>query len=177
MLRNLLIGILTFFFLSTAWAVDLKGKIGFGAGWLIPAPQDEYGLGLGLLSPNVVTTRIGLSSRIVIEPNFQILSVANDEKASAFILRGLFDYAFLEHEKTNISPKIGFEFATSSEGGATLFSGFGLPLGIGLEHWLSEHFSIDLTTISGIYFQTEPHKATTFTLGNTALTVCLIWYY
>jgi hypothetical protein len=177
MLKKLFAPFLFLSLLSTAFAVDLKGRIGFGAGWTIPSPTDEYGFGLGLLSPTLVMTKIGLAPRIAIEPTFQIMSVSNDEKASAFILQGLFDYVLLEHEKTNIAPKVGFSFATASAGGSTILSGFGIPLGIGLEHWISEHFAIDLTTMSGFFSQSEPYKATTFTLGNATLNLCLLWYY
>lgn len=179
--KHLILGIAVFLSsLSPAFAVDLKGRIGFGAGWTLPAVLEEYDgwYKIGLLTPTVITTRIGVAPRIAIEPTFQITSVSNDPvRGSTFTLRGLFGYVLLEHEKTNITAKAGISFANVSERGRTVLSEFGIPFGIGLEHWVSEHFSVDLTTISGFFSQTKPSKKTTFTLGNATLNLCLIWYY
>ncbi len=162
---------------STVFAVDLKGKIGLGTGWVIPPPVDEYGYSVSLLTPTLIATKVGIASRLAIEPTFQFTSISNDEKASLFTLCGLVNYLFLGHKKTNIYLKGGFAFTTASVGGTTVFSQFGLPIGVGLEHWVSEHFSIELSPIGGFFIQNEPFDATIFSLGNATLNLALIWYY
>jgi opacity protein-like surface antigen len=55
---------------------------------------------------------------------------------------------------------------------------FGIPLGLGLEYFISDNFSVDLNHVMGFgYTKYDEGKLMSFTITTTALNVGLVWYY
>jgi hypothetical protein len=151
--------------LSTVFAVDMSGKIGMGAGWT---------LGSGF-APNTAITKFGLGEKLVLEPSFTFSYMKNGEGTYHFDLQALFAYALMAHEKTNFYAKAGISFGTQKEPKMT---SFGIPLGLGLEHFISDHFAVDVNHVMGFgYTKYDESKMMNFTITTTNLTAGLVWYY
>ncbi len=172
-----LIPLLLILLISTALAVDMKGKIGMGVGW-------NSGIPGGGVFPNTAVTKLGLGERMILEPVFGFTLISessggSSEQTTHFFLMALFDYTFLSHEKTNIYGKAGLKFGFYNPPFGISTNEFGLPVGVGLEHFVSEHFSIDLNTISGLTFTSYEGggSRTIISLNNQIFVLGLVWYY
>ena len=166
-------------------AVDLDQRIGMGLGFSPNTYQDTTGIGFGFPVVDLAVTKYGLSPKMALEPIFQFdMTNANDRTAIYLKLHGLFDLLMKGHSKTNLYAKVGLGFLLYSSGisGADAEFGINLPFGFGLEHFCSEHFSINLTALSGITFISNPPSGgdsyINFRLGNeTPFAFYLLWYY
>ncbi len=170
---------------STVFAVDMSEKIGMGVGWNSGIP------GMGVF-PNIGITKVGLSEQMALEPVIGFTTVSDKYSYNGtdytytttnFFFMLLVDYAFYAHEKTNVYGKIGGKYGslTTKYGeSSSTTSEFGVPLGIGLEHFVSEHFAVDLNTIMGITLTSWPggdHKTTSISINNQVIILGLLWYY
>lgn len=162
--------------LSIVFAVDMSGKFGMGVGWTVGSE------GFG---PHYATTKFGLGEKLVLEPtlHFSYTSYSSegvDDYEYNLDLAVLFAYALMAQEKTNLYGKAGIGFGLSvptMDGGiSTTF--FGIPLRLGFEHFMSEHFAVDLNAKMGLNFnKTGDTETTNFTLSNQAITAGFVWYY
>lgn len=153
-------------FISTALAVDMKGKIGMGAGWTVNSE---------IFAPNAVITKYGLDENLVLEPSLTFSYDKNGEGNYLFDLKLLFAYALMAHEKTNLYAKAGIFFGMLKTPKTT---SFGIPLGLGLEHFISDHFAVDINHVMGFgYIKSDESKLMHFTITTTNLTAGLVWYY
>lgn len=161
-----LIPLVLILIISTALAVDMKGKIGMGAGWTVNSE---------IFAPNAVITKYGLGENLVLEPSLTFFYYKNGEGNYLFDLRLLFAYALMAHEKTNLYAKAGISFGMQK---TPKMTSFGIPLGLGLEHFLSDHFSVDIGHVMGFgYTKHDDSKLMHFTITTTNLTAGLVWYY
>ena len=164
-------------------AVDLEGKIGMGLGFSPDTYQESGGLGLSLPIIDIAVTKIGLSPKMAIEPIIQFTLKGAGATSVHVALSGLGDFLVKGHNKTNLYGKAGLGFMINSPGGgAETTFGFNLPFGFGLEHFVSENFSINLTALSGITFISNPTTGgdsyLEFKLGNEKpFAFYLLWYY
>lgn len=180
---------------SSAYAVDMGGKIGFGVG---PVPQLT-----SILQPCYFSMRVGVINPLVVEPWFLYYSNAKDvvidpvpssdtTKTTVSNLglgvRTLF--AILAKEKSNLYATFGFGFnmpkvivddysdgpskhtTTTSEMYYIVF------LGLELEHFLTNNFSIAISTeggFSGGSSKEETKAGTTTTTGedNSSMEILL----
>lgn len=164
-------------------AKSLKGSFGMGIGW---SPLAYINNG-NFPTPDFVVTKLGISDKLTLEPliGFDFASYSNEESESGSLiqLQGLLGYIFREHKKTNIYLKGGIGFIVESPPGDDPYSsafGIGIPFGFGLEHFVSDYFSINLTALSGFSFISinEPDGSiTSFSLGNHKIFISLMWYY
>ncbi len=165
-------------------AKNLKGSFGMGIGWAPLAYMDTI---IYFPTPNFVVTKLGISDKLVIEPliGFDFLSYSNEESESGSLIQiqGLLNYLFRDHKKTNIYLKGGIGFIVESPPGNYPYSslfGMGIPFGFGLEHFISDYFSINLDALSGFSFTSinDPDiSITSFSLGNHKILISLMWYY
>ncbi len=167
-----------------AGAYDLNGRIGMGLGFTPDVYQEGAGELISLPVIDLAVTRIGLNSNVVLEPTFQFtLKNANDNTSINLAIAGLVNYLLKGHQKTNLYAKAGFGFLLFSPGGGGDSEfGFNLPFGFGLEHFVSEHFSLNLAAISGFTFISNPPSG-----GDTYMEVkignakpfafYMVWYY
>ncbi len=152
--------------LSTVLAVDMKGKIGMGAGWTVNSE---------IFAPNAVITKYGMGENLVLEPSLTFVYDKNGEGSYYFDLRALFAYALMAHEKTNFYAKAGIFFGIQK---TPKLTSFGIPLGLGLEHFISDHFAVDISHIMGFgYTKYDETKQMSFKITTTNLTAGLVWYY
>lgn len=165
-------------------AVSLDGKIGMGLGF---APDGDID-GFSIPIIDIAVTRYGLSPTRAIEPIFQFtmksMGDGADVTSTGVKLSGLLNFLLRGHKKTNIYGKIGLGFGFSSSGitGAETEITFELPFGFGIEHFCSEHFSINLAAISGFRYISNPQymegSDLTLKLGNDKpFAFYLLWYY
>jgi hypothetical protein len=166
--------------LSTAFAVDMHGKVGMGVAWA--SGQSGF-------VPQYALTKIGLSERFVLEPTLYITSISvsngGTEDGYSFEMTALFAYAVMANAKSNVYAKAGVGFSTAKEIGSQMIgTSILLPLGFALEHFVSEYFSVDLNARMGLTFMTaavgEPSidaHAVGLALGNGAVSAGLLWYY
>ncbi|HEX7319843.1 MAG TPA: hypothetical protein VF399_05760 [bacterium] len=166
-------------------AVDLDGRIGMGLGFS-PDTYLESGLTtLGFPVIDLAVTKFGFSPKMAVEPIFQFTMVnANDNTSIRFRLDALLDILMKGHSKTNVYAKagLGFMFYSTGAPGADAEFGLSVPFGFGLEHFCSEHFSINLAAISGLTFISNPPAGgdsyLNFKLGNEKpFAFYLLWYY
>ena len=160
--------------LSTGFAVDMSGKIGMGAGWT---------LGSTGFAPNTAITKFALGEKLVMEPalTFSFSSESNGESTSEyeFDLRLLFAYALMAHAKTNFYAKGGISFGMAKE---PKMMSFGVPLGLGLEYFVSKHFAVDINHMMGFGYTSYDYedyetKTMNFIITTHHLTAGLVWYY
>jgi|UniRef100_A0A7V3VTE0 hypothetical protein len=163
---------------------DMTGRIGMGLGFSPDVYQESANELIALSVVDLAVTRIGLNSKLVIEPVFQFtLKNAMDNTNVYFTISGLGNFVMKGHQKTNLYAKAGLGFMLFSPGGGeeTIF-GFNLPFGFGLEHFVSEHFSLNLAALSGFTFISNPPEG-----GDTYMEVkfgnakpfafYMVWYY
>jgi hypothetical protein len=175
-MRKTLLAILLLASVGLLNAVDLNGRIGMGMGW---SPDGQTAIGTSTFPlADIAVTRIGLSEKLAVEPIFQFtLSNANDATSYFFKLYGLGNFLVKGHAKTNLYAKAGLGFTLEKDGDLDAVISFGLPFGFGIEHFCSDHFSINLAAHSGIFFVTEP-SAFQVKLGNDRpFAFYLMWYY
>ena len=176
---NRLASLLLVLTLSTAFAVDMRGKFGMGAGWT--TGQDGF-------APSYALTKIGLTQRLVMEPTLNVavssLSNAGSDTDYRFDIGVLFAYAVLAHSKTNVYAKAGLGFFQEKGHPWEEYTGILVPLGLGLEHFVSEHFAVDLNARMGTTFTTAEYEGhgdelhvLDLTLGNGEVSAGLVWYY
>ncbi len=164
-------------------AKSLKGSLGLGIGWTPTAYMNT----VGFPGPDFVMMKFGFSEKLTFEPllNFNLKSVSDgtSESGSKIELQFLVDYLFREHKKTNLYLKGGIGFMIDSPLYDTPYSSaftFGITFGIGIEHFVSDYFSIGLDAASGFYYmsQNDPDgNITSFNLGNNQINLYLMWYY
>ncbi|MDH5683924.1 MAG: outer membrane beta-barrel protein [candidate division WOR-3 bacterium] len=161
------------FALSTVFAVDMSGKLGMGIGWTVGSS--------GI--PDAAITKFALGEKLVLEPAllFSFTSMSNDESESnyEFNLNLLLAYALMAHEKTNFYAKAGISFGMEKEPKMT---SFGIPLGLGLEYFVSDHFAVDLNHVMGFNYTMYDYdeieqKTMRFNITTHQLTAGLVWYY
>jgi opacity protein-like surface antigen len=155
---------------SMVFAVDMNGKMGVGAGWMV---------GSSTFAPNVVILKCGLGEKLVLEPvlNFSFSSIGDGTSTSNynFDIQALFAYAIKANEKANFYAKAGISFGMEK---TPKITSFGIPLGLGLEYFISDNFSVDLNHVMGFgYTKYDEGKTMNFTITTTALNVGLVWYY
>uniref|UniRef100_A0A7C6EFY9 Outer membrane protein beta-barrel domain-containing protein n=1 Tax=candidate division WOR-3 bacterium TaxID=2052148 RepID=A0A7C6EFY9_UNCW3 len=163
---------------------DLTGRIGMGLGFSPDVYQESSNELITLPVIDLAVTRIGLNSKFAVEPIFQFtLRNANDRTSINLAVSGLGNFLMKGHQKTNLYAKAGFGFMLFSPGGgADTEFGFNLPFGFGLEHFVSEHFSLNLAALSGFTFISNPPAG-----GDTYMEVrignakpfafYMVWYY
>ncbi len=165
-------------------AYDLSGRIGMGLGFTPDVYQEAANELITFPVIDLAVTRYGLNSNLVLEPLFQFtLRNIQDNTSIELQASGLVNFLLKGHQKTNLYGKAGFGFLFSSPGGgAESEFGFHLPFGFGLEHFVSEHFSLNLAALSGFTFISNPPTG-----GDTYMEVkignakpfafYLVWYY
>ncbi|MEO0185139.1 MAG: hypothetical protein ABIL22_02570 [candidate division WOR-3 bacterium] len=165
-------------------AYDLTGRIGMGLGFTPDVFLEASGGVITLPVIDLAVTRIGLNPKLSLEPIFQFtLQDANNNTSINFALAGLGNFLFKGHQKTNLYAKAGLGFMLYSPGGgADTRFGFNLPFGFGLEHFVSEHFSLNLAALSGFTFISNPpgggDSYMQVKLGNAKpFAFYLLWYY
>jgi len=162
-------------------AVDLDGRIGMGLGFS-PDTYVEGGT-LGLPVIDIAVTRIGLGPKLAVEPILQFGLEGDGSTVIDFALAGLGNFLLKGHSKTNLYGKAGLGFMLHSPGGgADSKFGFNLPFGFGLEHFVSEHFSVNLAALSGFTFISHPAPGQDtymeVKLGNAKpFAFYVLWYY
>uniref|UniRef100_A0A7C4XVB3 Outer membrane protein beta-barrel domain-containing protein n=1 Tax=candidate division WOR-3 bacterium TaxID=2052148 RepID=A0A7C4XVB3_UNCW3 len=182
------ISILFALIICTLGAVELQGRIGMGLGF---APDGvEYFMGEPIALPivDIGVTKYGLSPSMAIEPivQFTMISVGDGGSVTSTKIKffGLFDFLLKGHKKTNIYGKAGLGLGMSSTGVTDQETeiSFELPFGFGLEHFCSEHFSINLCAMSGLKYVSNPANEEgsylALKLGNDKpFAFYLLWYY
>ncbi len=168
---------------ATASAVSMNGKFGMGVGWTSAG-----------LAPSYAVTKIGLGERLALEPTLRIStgSVTYGDSGGSgssnsydFGATAIFAHALMAHEKTNVYAKAGFGFDVSRvSSSSSLHASVVVPFGFGLEHFVSEHFSVDLNARMGVQFNVSkpPYGSSTQTrmnlyIGNEAVSAGLMWYH
>ena len=89
-----------------------------------------------------------------------------------------------EHEKTNVYFKSGISLTVDNPPTTRANTIFGLAFGFGIEHFISDYFSIDLSALSSYavtsYGEELPEEASSpydFYLGNGNIRISVLWYY
>ncbi len=185
MMKKILIAITVT--LVMAGAVDLDGRIGMGLGF---APDIYSGIpdtsffglfDLGFGSVDIAVTRFGLNEKWSLEPIAQLMFDGNGEGAIRLYIAGLGNMLLKGHSKTNLYGKIGFGFMLDTHGSEDEF-GIQLPFGFGLEHFINNHFSINLAALSGFNYISHPRGGLgsyySLRLGNEKpFAIYVLWYY
>jgi hypothetical protein len=166
-----------------AAGVSLDGRIGMGIGLSPDTYFESAALGLPLPVIDMAATRIGLNPKLSVEPILLFDMVDYGDTEMKLGLSILCNFLMKGHQKTNLYTKAGIGFVLDSPAGAgeTQF-GFNLPFGFGLEHFVSEHFSLNLSALSGITFISNYGHGTEslmeLKLGNAKpFAFYLLWYY
>ena len=176
-LAIVVLGVLT----SGASAVNMAGKIGLGVGWSTDYCYD--------LCPSIAITRIGLLSRLVLTPiveakivreSWKYNETSHSETAYDIVFTPTVDFALLAHSKTNVYVRGGVSVSIYGESNTDDISSsyYGIKVGFGLEHFVSEYFAVVLSTMSGIsYYSYEDYKETLFSISNRVVELGLVWYH
>jgi hypothetical protein len=155
-------------------ARDMSGTFGIGMGW------SEIGYeSVVIRAPDQVSTKIGLSSNLVVEPMLG-LDIEDDdgETTTTVSVAAVIDLILLSHAKTNIYLGGGVNFSTESPPAGDGNTEFGLIFDVGLEHFVSEYFSLDLSLQSQIKKSSRgDYSNTEIGIGNNSLNFGLVWYY
>jgi hypothetical protein len=155
----------------------MDGSLGMGIGW---------SGGASLLNPNTYVTKIGISSSLVLEPELYLSAArgTSDNVYTEYGLSLLLDFLMKEHEKTNVYFKCGVSLTVDNPPSTRADTYFGFAFGFGIEHFISDYFSVDLSALSSYiitsYGEDLPPDATspyTFYLGNGNLRISVLWYY
>jgi hypothetical protein len=175
-MRKTLLALLLLASVSLLSAVDLDGKIGMGIGW---SPQSTNVGGLIVLPiTDIAVTRVGLGPKLAVEPIFQFTFDSGDSlDYLLFKLAALGDFLMKGHTKTNLYAKAGLGIAMEKYGSADMEFAFQLPFGFGLEHYVSDHFSINLAALSGLSFSSAGSQIEVKLGNDKPFAFYLMWYY
>ena len=155
-------------------ARDMSGRFGLGMGW------SRIGDGVGSLrAPDHIFTKIGLSSNLVFEPMLGLdIEGYDGETTTTISIAVAIDYIFLSHAKTNIYFGGGLGFSSLSPPVGNGITEFGLIFDVGLEHFVSAYFSLNLSMRSQFMKSSMGDYSTSeFYIGNQSLNFGLVWYY
>jgi hypothetical protein len=158
--------------LSTAFGVDMRHRFGMGVAWTT---------GQSGLAPIDGLMKYGLSEWIVLEPTLHLTTTTTyTDGRSTYDLSvaAVLAYVVRANARTNVYAKAGLGFASRMPDNEEYTSSLLVPLGLGLEHFVSDHFSVDLDARMGLVstwgYGDQP---TDLTLGNKVLGAGLLWYY
>ncbi len=164
-------------FSLSSFARSMEGSLGMGIGWTN---------GSSLLNPNTYITKIGISPTFALEPELY-LSAVRGTSGNAYTEYGLsllLDFIMKEHEKTNVYFKGGLSLEVDNPPTARANTFWGFAFGFGIEHFISDYFSIDLSALSSYtvtsYGEELPEEASSpynFYLGNGNIRISALWYY
>lgn len=175
-MRKFLLVIIVFVSISVS-ARSMEGSFGMGIGW---------SNGSSLLNPNTYVTKIGISPNLALEPELYLNAVrgTSGNVYTEYGLSLLLDYIMKEHEKTNVYFKGGLSLIVDNPPTSDAITVFSFAFGFGIEHFLSEYFSIDLSALSSYavtsYGDELPPGASSpydFYLGNGNIRISALWYY
>jgi hypothetical protein len=154
----------------------MDGKIGMGLGW---SPQNTNLGGLFVLPvTDIAVTRYALSSSMILEPIFQFTFDSGDSlDYLLFKLSALGNFLMKGHEKTNLYAKAGLGIVMDKYGSGDMEFAFQLPFGFGLEHFVSDHFSINLAALSGFTFSSAGSQMEVKLGNDKPFAFYLMWYY
>ncbi len=162
----------------SSFAKSMEGNLGMGIGW---------SNGASLLNPNTYVTKIGMGSNWVLEPELYLSAEKTGLYGGAYTEYGvsvLIDYIMKGHEKTNVYFKGGLGLDVDNPPTTRANTIFGLSFGFGIEHFISDYFSIDLSALSSYavtsFGEELPEDATgpyDFYLGNGNIRISVLWYY
>lgn len=189
-------GVVTIFLTNSAYGVNLKGKFGMGPRWW------------GLPFISLATTRYGLTSKISIEPSLgyyrwiteyeskyhyedTTYSYSDTLRLSLVLVAGLTNYTLRGNPKSNVYVRVGGIVGTGTWEClrykiTNKIFGWGLVIGYGLEHFVSNHFAINVGVLSCLWVIKDEYIAEAFAFkakssglmfGNQLLDFTLMWYY
>jgi len=198
-MKKIVVAVALVVLVSGLYAVDMGGKIGFGLGIY---------QGGSILTPQVLSTKVGIFGPLAIEPKLLFATSSFDLKSDSTkinLLETTFGLDALitlkSRATTNIYGIGGARFGIvklemedyHSYDGKITSSGniFGLNMGVGLEHFITESFSVDIRTLSGFDMTSAKIETKTGTvtetvmelsgygveLGNTLFMASLFWYF
>ncbi len=168
--------IIAFFVSLSSFAKSMDDFIGLGIGW----SNSAY-----LFEPNTYVTKLGVTPNLVLEPEFY-LAAQRDEFGDVDTQYGislLLAPTIRQHEKTNLYLKGGLSFDVNNPARISATSYLGLVGGFGIEHFISDYFSIDLSALSSYIITSygedygDISSPYDFYLGNGNLRVAVLWYY
>lgn len=175
-MRKFLLATLLLVSVGLLSAVDLDGRIGMGIGWS-PEATNVGGL-FTLPVTDIAVTRIGLGPKLAVEPIFQFTFDTGDSlKYLLFKLYGLGNFLIKGHAKTNFYAKAGLGLSMDKVGSGDMNVAFHLPFGFGIEHFCSEHFSINLAALSGFAFSSAGSQMEVKIGNDKPFAFYLLWYY
>lgn len=158
-------------------ARDMSGRFGLGIGW---DQSVLAGVSEGMITtPNAAITKIGLGPNLVLEPSVSLgFEGYEGETATTLLLGAALNYIIASHAKTNVYLGGGLVLATQSPPVGDGPTSFGLMFGIGLEHFISEYYSLDLSLESGFMNTSvgEISNSETY-IGNQRINFGMVWYY
>lgn len=140
---------------------------------------DRYGVGLGwgyvngigipdlagttitngsiLDAPKVITTKIGLSQNLSIDPALSLIFINYDDKISKktpvlIRLAPVFSYAVFQKEKVNFNLKGGLSLSYAKELSSSRYSDiiFAIPAGFGIEWWMIDNLAFDVSVMTNV---------------------------
>jgi hypothetical protein len=156
-------------------ARDMSGRFGLGLGW------SEIGDGMGSLirAPDHVFTKIGLSSRLMFKPMLGINIEGYDgETTTTISVEVAINYIFLSHAKSNLYFGGGLSYSSISPPVGNGVTELGLIFDVGLEHFVSSYFSLDLSMRSQFVKSSMGGYSTSeLYIGNQSVNFGLVWYY
>lgn len=143
---------------------NLTDRFGVGVGW-----GYVHGIGIPDLTgstvtngsvldaPKIITTKIGLSQTLSIDPSLAIIFINYDDKISKktpFLLRlaPVFSYALFQKEKVNFNVKGGISLSYAKEISASRYSDiiFAVPAGFGIEWWMIDNLAFDISVMTNV---------------------------
>lgn len=174
-MRKTLLAILLLASVGLLNAVDLDGRIGMGFGW---SPERTNVGVIPLPVSDIFVTRVGLGPNLAVEPIFQFTFDSGDSlDYLLFKLAALGNFLIKGHAKTNLYAKAGLGIAMDKNGSADMEFAFNLPFGFGIEHFCSEHFSVNLAALSGLSFSSAGSQMEVKLGNDKPFAFYLLWYY
>jgi hypothetical protein len=175
-MRKTLLAILLLASAGLLNAFDLDGRFGMGLGWS-PGGTNMGSL-LFLPVTDIAVTRIGLGPNLAVEPIFQFTFDSGDSfDYLLFKLSALGNFLLKGHAKTNLYAKAGLGLVMDKYGSGDMEIGFSLPFGFGLEHFISDHFSLNLAALSGFSFSSASSQMEVKLGNDKPFAFYLLWYY
>jgi hypothetical protein len=177
---------------DSTYAVNLKGKFGMGPRWW------------GFPFFSLATTRYGISQKFSIEPtlgyyNWSTTDTYDEETRtdgySLLMLGGLGNICLSENVAGNVYFRLGgllargsssYSYEGSDYSSSQSMNGWGILFGYGLEHFVNEHFSINVGILSCFWVYSDAYLDGAFKsnnstngllFGNQLLDFTLIWYH
>ena len=136
----------------------------------------KFGMGIRFWGSPIIsfsTMQIGVSEYVSLEPSIGFYNISEDYGSGSLFAGALLaNFKPVRKERSNLLLKAGGLYI-----GGDGPNSFAIVLGLGIEHFINDNFSINVGALSGLWHSSTDYYSTTLTtLGSQLVDFSLVWH-